>query len=94
MTTLEKVDKRHICSVVIRQKDSPKMLSKFIESTPDNSMIVLMFHSIHEEEKVYKNDPWNWSKRKFELLMTELKRQDEDGNSSILTLREIVSKIS
>lgn len=94
VATLEEIDKRNICSIVIRQKDSPKMLSNFIKNTPDNSIIVLMFHSIHNEDRLYKNDPWNWSQRKFELLMAEIKRQEEEGKTSVATLKEIVSKIS
>ena len=83
-------DNKRVYSIVVRQKDNPKMLARFVEMMPDNSMIVFMFHSIHRAHNLYKNDPWNWSDINFELFVEEIKKQE--SSVQVFTLKDIVLK--
>lgn len=67
------IDKMRICSVVVRRKDKPKMILRFIKSLPNDTFVVLMFHSIHHDNNVYKNDPWNWSETNFNYFCSVMK---------------------
>jgi len=87
--SMSRLDKKRISSIVVRRKDDPKMKSKFIKKQPDDTLIVLMFHSIHPDKKLYLNDPWNWPKSKFTKLLDCLSKNTD---CSVKTLFEIINK--
>ena len=42
LTELTTIDRKQIYSVVVRYKDDPRMIARFIEQMPDNTCAVLM----------------------------------------------------
>ena len=84
---------RLVPSVVIRLQDKPDMVIKFIRYLPDDTWVSLMLHSIHSDEKVYKNDPWNWKQSKFERLCKSLKAMMDEGSISVLPMQNVLDQI-
>lgn len=90
VTDLDLVDSKQIYSVVIRCKDDPEMVAKFIEQIPDNTCAVLMLHSIlPEDSQYYGTDPWNWSCAKFEKLCKRVGRLKKARKVGTATLEQI-----
>ena len=78
-----------IPSVVVRLRDEPEMIVKFIKNLPDGAWVSLMLHSIHPDENVYKNDPWNWPVSKFQRLCSGLRALKMDGTAEILPMIDV-----
>ena len=92
LTDLSRINKKQIYSVVVRCKDDPEMLARFIEQIPDNTCAVLMLHSIlPEDSKHYGTDPWNWSVARFEEFCKEIKKLNGTGRVETATLEQIVN---
>ena len=92
LTNLNQIDKKQIYSVVVRCKDDPEMVAKFIEQIPNNTCAVLMLHSIiPEDSKYYGTDPWNWSAARFEEFCKEINKQEDAGKVKSVTLEQIVN---
>lgn len=80
LNLLPSENKSSISSVVIRNEDKTKHITKFVESADDNTWIVFMFHSILDENhRLYGADPWNWSSKRFEALCAFLERLEAQG---------------
>jgi len=84
------IDKTNLKSVVIRSEDDPKMVSRFIEQTPDNSLIVLMLHSIIEKDApLYNADPWCWDSDYFTSLCADIRKFIDNRMVAITTLERL-----
>lgn len=93
LTDIRSVDNKQIYSVVVRCKDDPKMVAKFVEQIPDNTSAVLMFHSIlPEENRYYGTDPWNWSSARFAKFCNDINAMSSEGRIEVVTLSEIADK--
>ena len=94
LTDLNQINRKQIYSVVVRCKDEPKMIARFIEQIPDNTCAVLMFHSIlPENSRYYGTDPWNWSIVKFEKFCKKIKELKDSGKFEMVTLEKIVNRM-
>lgn len=92
LTDLSRINKNKIYSVVVRCKDDPEMLARFIEQMPGNTCTVLMLHSIlPEDSQYYGTDPWNWSVARFEKFCKEIKKLKGTGRVETATLEQIVN---
>lgn len=90
LTYLNHIEKKYIYSIVVRCKDDPEMIVKFIEQIPDNTCAVLMIHSIlPEDSKYYGTDSWNWSLERFEKFCESIKRMKDAGELVTVTLNQI-----
>ena len=89
----ENVDIKRIYSVVIRKEDNPYMILKFIDSLPEDSIVVFMLHSIIEKNSHLHNiDPWCWDSDLFKILCKELNFRIINKKLSVNTLANIVEK--
>ncbi len=92
LTDLSRINKKQIYSVVVRCKDDPEMLARFIEQIPDNTCAVLMLHSIlPEDSQYYGTDPWNWSLVRFERFCEEIDKLRNADKLRVATLEQIVN---
>lgn len=92
LTDLSRINKKQIYSVVVRCKDDPEMLARFIEQIPDNTCAVLMLHSIlPEDSQYYGTDPWNWSLVRFERFCEEIDKLRNADKIRVATLEQIVN---
>lgn len=92
LTDLSRINKKQIYSVVVRCKDDPEMLARFIEQMPDNTCAVLMLHSIlSEDSQYYGTDPWNWSLVRFERFCEEIDKLRNADKLRVATLEQIVN---
>lgn len=92
--TRDNVDLLNIPSLVVRFNDKPTMLTKFIEKCPDNSMLVLMLHSIlPNSNPLYGKDPWNWEDKKFNELCKFLYEQQNNKFLKVVTLKDGLSML-
>lgn len=81
-----------IPSVVIKRRDSAKMIIKFIKRLPDNCICVFMLHSIlYKTDKLYNTDGWAWSVDNFDTLCQMLKN---DSEIEVVTLKEAIEQFS
>lgn len=70
---LNEIDRYHIPSVVIKSKDEPEMIVNYINCLPDESLVVLMLHSILSSHRsCRKQDPWSWEDKKFAILCEKI----------------------
>lgn len=89
---LTNIDRKQIYSVVVRYKDDPRMIARFIEQMPDNTCAVLMLHSIlPEDSQYYGTDPWNWSLVRFERFCEEIDKLRNADKLRVATLEQIVN---
>jgi len=74
------INKYELCnlpSVVIRFKDNPEMILRYLESMPDNTWVIFMLHSILPKTSIlYGTDPWNWSTDDFEKFVAGISKMD------------------
>lgn len=83
---------REMYSVVVRYKDDPRMITRFIEQMPDNTCAVLMLHSIlPEDSQYYGTDPWNWSLVRFERFCEEIDKLRNADKLRVATLEQIAN---
>lgn len=82
----------NIPSVVVRYKDDPHMLLKFIETVPDESWVVLMFHSVLPfGHRLLGSDPWCYDIEMFEILCRELA---SNINTQVKNMNMVVDMIN
>ena len=89
--SLSNGDKLNIPSVVVKARDNPDLIIDFIKHIPDNSVVVLMLHSIilSGKSSIRKN-PWNWEEKKFERLCLKLQELNEQSEIQTLPLIDIL----
>ena len=93
LTDFNHIDRKQIYSVVVRCKDDPGMVTKFLEQIPENTCAVLMFHSIlPESSEYYGADSWNWSLVKFEKFCSVIHEYVEKGKCKVATVRNILAE--
>ena len=93
LTELTNIDRKQIYSVVVRCKDDPRMIARFIEQMPDNTCAVLMLHSIlPEDSQYYGTDPWNWSVARFEEFCTIIHEFVSRGLCKVDTVNKILEE--
>lgn len=93
LTPLDKIDKKQIYSVVVRCKDDPAMIARFIEQLPDNTCAVLMLHSIlPEDSEYYRTDPWNWSLKRFEKFCKVIHDYEHRGLCKTSTVINVLKE--
>ena len=67
------------------------MILGLIDALAEESLCVLMLHSIlPEEHRNYGREPWNWSAARFEQLCSGLR--ERKGQFQMNTLKEIVKR--
>lgn len=87
------LDKVNIPSVVVKSNDKPEMIIDFIKSIPDDYIVVLMLHSILEEQHPLNGkDPWSWGEKKFERLCEKIVELQEHGILKCAPLIECIDK--
>lgn len=78
-------------SVVVRHEDDPKMILRLIDTMAEDSLCVLMLHSIlPETHENYGKEPWNWSVVRFEQLCAGLREGSLKAGYQIGTLKEFM----
>ena len=89
--TLDGADKTNIPCIVVKSNDDPKLIVDFIKHIPDNSVVVLMLHSIlHSNHSMCGKDPWSWEDTKFESLCTELNTLTLQKKATVSTLSGLI----
>lgn len=87
--TLDSIEKSNIPSVVVKSNDDPEMIIDFVKHTSDDSVVVLMLHSVLPREHfLCGKDPWSWEEKKFERLCSELKNLVKRGELEVSPLIE------
>lgn len=87
----ESCNRSNIPSVVVKSNDRANIILDFIEALPDNSVVVLMLHSIlSSDHAMCGKDPWSWDKKNFEMLCTGLKSMENNKDLKVKTLMEII----
>ncbi|MGI5070489.1 polysaccharide deacetylase family protein [Treponema pectinovorum] len=80
-----------LCSLVVRKEDNPTHLINFIKKMPDNSVCILMFHSVLKRtDQFYGIDPWTFDIDKFGYLCSEINhlRTKSDSKLEICTVMD------
>ena len=77
--TYEKRDQGKVMySVVVKAKDRPEMILRFLDRLPDGVRVALMLHSIlPPAEADEKNSAWNWAEDRFTALCAGLAQRKE-----------------
>lgn len=82
----------NVPSVVVKSNDRADLIIDFIKTLPDNSVVVLMLHSIlSSEHAMCGKDPWSWDEKNFEALCSGLKDLADNNNLQVKTLMEIMN---
>lgn len=78
-------------SVVVRNGDRPQHLLRLVRQMPDNTLCILMLHSILEETHPdYGRDAWSWSIEALRRLCAGLRQEQENGALRVVCLRDAV----
>ncbi len=81
----------NIPSVVVKSKDKADLIIDFIKTVPDDSVVVLMLHSIlSSDHAMCGKNPWCWDEKNFEMLCSNLKNMENDNDLKVKTLMEIM----
>ena len=81
----------NVPSVVVKSNDSADLIIDFIKTRPDNSVVVLMLHSIlSSDHAMCGKDPWSWDEKNFETLCSGLKDLTDNNDLQVKTLMEIM----
>ena len=81
----------NVPSVVVKSNDSADLIIDFIKTRPENSVVVLMLHSIlSSDHAMCGKDPWSWDEKNFETLCSGLKAMENIDALKVKTLMEIV----
>lgn len=93
LISLNNIDSCNIPSVVVKANDNPRMIIKFIEQLPDNTMVVFMLHSILEREHPKNGkDVWSWDASKFNDFCSELKSLQDIGAVKVGTVQQLLTE--
>lgn len=88
-----KENRSNIPSVVVKSNDRADLVIDFIKTVPDNSVVVLMLHSIlSSDHAMCGKDPWSWDEKNFEILCSALKDMENNNNLKVKTLMEIIKE--
>lgn len=88
------LNKSNIPSVVVKSNDTPNMIIDYIKRIPDNSIVVLMLHSIlPSDHPLCGKDPWSWENKKFDSLCSKLNELSIQGVAKIAPLVELLSAL-
>ena len=91
---VEKLSFTSLNSIVIRNEDRPEMVYRFIERAPDNTVIILMFHSIlSKDNPLYGMDPWNWEDSKFDKFLSCLQKIRDNKEIEIVNIESLVDSV-
>lgn len=86
-------DKSNLYSIVVRHEDKPEHIAKFAEKADDNTWIVLMLHSILDENSpLYGTDVWNWSAKRFEALCASLAELEQQEILKVVNMCDVADK--
>lgn len=92
ITSIHRIDRKNIYSVVIRNNDNPQMIIDFVKRIPDETWVVFMLHSIlPQSHPLYGTDPWNWSSDRFEKFCSNLKMLADEKCVDVKTVAEVVN---
>ena len=81
----------NVPSVVVKSNDRADMIIDFIKKLPNNSVVVLMFHSIlSSDHAMFGKDPWSWDEKNFEILCSGLKDMVDNNDLQVKPLIEIM----
>lgn len=79
-------------SVVVKAKDRPEMILRFLDTIPEGTGLVLMLHSVIPPEEANRTkSPWIWTEDRLKTLckqLTEKKKQVQ-----VVTARDMVRVI-
>lgn len=83
----------NIPSVVVKSDDRADLIIDFIKTLPDNSVVVLMLHSILPPPQPFyvRKNPWCWDEKNFETLCSELKKLADNNDVQVKPLAEIMN---
>lgn len=82
----------NVPSVVVKSNDRADLIIDFIKTLPDNSVVVLMLHSIlSSDHAMCGKDPWSWDEKNFETLCSGLKDLMDNNDLQVKTLMEIMN---
>ena len=83
----------NVPSVVVKSNDRADLIIDFIKTLPDNSVVVLMLHSIlSSDHAMCGKDPWSWDEKNFETLCSGLKDLTDNNDLQVKTLMEIMKR--
>lgn len=86
-------NRSNIPSVVVKSNDRAVMLIDFIKTLPDESVVVLMLHSIlSSDHAMCGKDPWSWDENNFEILCSRLKNMENSNELKVRTLMKIMKR--
>lgn len=86
-----KGNRLNIPSVVVKFNDRAALVIDFIKTLPEDSVVVLMLHSIlSSSHAMCGKDPWSWDERNFDMLCSGLKDMENNHNLKVKTLMEIM----
>lgn len=84
-------NRSNVPSVVVKSNDRADLIIDFIKTLPDNSVVVLMLHSIlSSDHAMCGKDPWSWDEKNFETLCSGLKDLTDNNDVQVKTLMEIM----
>lgn len=84
-------DSLNVPSVVVKSNDKADLIIDFIKALPDNSVVVLMLHSIlSSDHAMCGKDPWSWDEESFEMLCSGLKDLADNNDLQVKPLIEIL----
>ena len=90
----DQIDPENIYTIVIRSKDRPEMIARFLEQLPDETWIVFMFHSIlPETHPLYDSDSWYWSNERFNILCLAINDMIEKGSLRATNVSDMINKL-
>ncbi len=85
-------DQYNLISVVIRNEDDPKKIINFIKNNlQKNIWIILMLHSIRDENTA-SSDTWSWDLKKFEYLCARLKMLFDNKKLLIKNIMDVIDR--
>lgn len=86
-------DRSNIPSVVVKSNDRAELVIDFIKTLPNDSVVVLMLHSIlSSDHTMCGKDPWSWDEENFEILCSGLKDLADNNDLQVKTLMEILKE--
>ena len=84
-------NRSNIPSVVVKSNDRAGLVIDFIKTLPDDSVVVLMLHSIlSPDHAMCGKDPGSWDEKNFETLCSGLKNLVDNNDLQVKTLMEIM----
>lgn len=90
---LKKANAVSLPSVVIRHGDDPENVLKLLDSMDDDSLCILMLHSIlPPDDPNYGKDVWNWDAGSLDRLCAGIKELESRNRCRHGTLKQLVTQ--